>query len=86
MIQSYAGVVRDIDLERGHIDHAIAVIAPAAVLKPAFVFPALAFDSDSSPYRGTLPMGTRLALPRDAPRRSARRSAGWWPMPHANTG
>lgn len=65
MIQNYAGVLRMLDLERGRIDHALAILAPARFLRPAFEPPALAFDSDSSDYRGVLPMGAQLVLPRN---------------------
>jgi hypothetical protein len=65
MIPCYAGVLRDIDVALGRIEHALALVAPVTVIKAAFTSPALAFDSDSSTYRGQLPMGARLALPRD---------------------
>lgn len=63
LIPSYAGVLRDIEIADGTIDHAIAILAPPRLLSPEYVYPALAFDSDSSDYGGPLPMGTRLALP-----------------------
>ena len=63
MIESYAGVVRDIDVTSGTIDHALAIVVPPSLLAQAFTGPALAFDSNSSDYSGTLPMGAQLALP-----------------------
>lgn len=63
MIPCYAGAIREMDLRRGRIDHALAVAAPPSILTAAFVYPAITFDSNSSIYGGTLPMGTRLMLP-----------------------
>jgi hypothetical protein len=63
MVPCYAGAIREIDLRRGRIDHALAVTAPPSMLTAAFVYPAITFDSNCSIYRGTLPMGTRLVSP-----------------------
>jgi hypothetical protein len=63
MIENYAGVLRDTDVTSGSIDHALAITVPASMLAKAFTGPALAFDSNSSNYSGTLPMGSHLALP-----------------------
>jgi hypothetical protein len=63
MVESYAGVLRDLDVTQGYIDHALALVVPAAMLARSFTSPATAFDSGSEDYGGTLPMGARLALP-----------------------
>jgi hypothetical protein len=69
MIPVYAGLVRKVELDAGLIDHAIKIVAPASLLAPEFVYPALAFDraalTEDPPYSGTLPMGARLAIPKD---------------------
>ncbi len=63
MIEVYAGVIRDLDVISGQIRHALAVAAPPSLLKAGYVSPAAAFDSNSSKYAGTLPIGSHLALP-----------------------
>ncbi len=67
MLPSYAGLVDDFEASVGVINHAMAITVPPALLKPAAVYPAYAFDRDATtngnPYRGVLPMGSRLALP-----------------------
>lgn len=67
MIENYAGVLRDMDVTSGTISHALAITVPASMLAQGFIGPALAFDSNSSNYSGTLPMGSHLALPLDLP-------------------
>lgn len=62
MVENYAGALRDTDFTHATIDHALALVAPPAMLTTAFTGPALAFDSNPN-YSGTLPMGSRLALP-----------------------
>jgi T5SS/PEP-CTERM-associated repeat protein len=63
MVENYAGALRDIDVSSGTIDHALAITIPGSMLAQAISGPALAFDSNSSDYSGTLPMGAHLALP-----------------------
>ena len=63
MIENYAGVLRDIDVTSGTIDHALAIVVPQSVLTAAVTGPALAFDANSSGYTGSLAMGSHLALP-----------------------
>jgi hypothetical protein len=76
MVPCYAGAIREMDLRRGRIDHALAATAPPSMLTAAYVYPAIAFDSNNSLYRGTLPMGTRLRSPAaSAQGRSAPRTA-----------
>lgn len=69
MLPSYAGAVLDGEIGSG-INHAMAITVPPTLLAPQFVYPAYAFDRDaltnSIPYSGSLPMGTRLALPADS--------------------
>lgn len=69
MIPVYAGLVRKVELDAGLIDHAMKIVVPASLLATEFVYPALAFDrgalTEDPPYSGTLPMGTRLAIPKD---------------------
>lgn len=62
MVENYAGVLRDTDVTSGVIDHALALAVPASMLTAAFNGPALAFDSGSNGYSGTLPMGAHLGL------------------------
>ncbi|QRM53578.1 hypothetical protein [Sinorhizobium sp. BG8] len=68
MLPSYAGAILDEEITSG-IQHAMAITVPPKLLTPAIAYPAYAFDRDalsnSNPYSGTLPMGARLALPRD---------------------
>jgi hypothetical protein len=67
MIPCYAGLLDDKSVNKGSIDHAMAITVPAALLSPKVAYPAYAFDrgalTESPPYSGTLPMGGRLALP-----------------------
>jgi hypothetical protein len=67
MLPIYAGQISDEELNNGAINHAMAIAVPPSILKPAISYPAYAFDRDAttngSPYRGVLPMGSRLALP-----------------------
>jgi len=68
MLPSYAGALTDAELATGRIAHALAIVIPAHLLRPAYVWPALAFDSGAGGYaapgdRNALPMGARLALP-----------------------
>jgi hypothetical protein len=63
MVEDYAGIIRDSDATAESISHALATLAPAALLKRAFTGPALTFDSNSTTYAGPLPMGSHLAVP-----------------------
>lgn len=62
LVPNYAGQIRRGEIASGRIAHALACTAPAALLAPAAVTPAWAFDTNDG-YSGTLPMGTLLALP-----------------------
>jgi hypothetical protein len=62
MFPLHAGVVTDEDVASGAIDHALVVSLPASMLRAAFTYPALAIDSNPN-YTGTVPMGSRLAIP-----------------------
>jgi len=63
------GLVTGENLRQGGIDHALAIAVGNNDLKAAFVPPAVEFDGNgASTYTGTLPMGTRLGIPRSTPR------------------
>jgi hypothetical protein len=62
MLPSFAGLIRKGELAAGRIPHALAVQAPASLLRQQAVWPAYAFDRNSR-YSGTLPMGSLLAIP-----------------------
>lgn len=62
MLPSFAGLIRDGEIEAERIPHALAMQAPRRLLRRAAVWPAWAFDRDSG-YSGTLPMGALLAIP-----------------------
>lgn len=79
MVPGYAGLVTQSEWAsawaedvstggaKGTIPHALAILAPARLLKQACVYPATAWDSQQNgAYTGTrLPMGQRVALPAD---------------------
>lgn len=69
MIPVYLGVTDDAEIANDNIHHAMAITAPARFLSPQITYPAFAFDrnalTESPPYSGYLPMGSRLAIPRD---------------------
>jgi hypothetical protein len=60
---NYAGTIRDVDIQQGAINHAIALLVPQTILAPSYGDVAQAFDSGNNGYSGTLPMGSLLALP-----------------------
>jgi hypothetical protein len=62
MLPSFAGLIRDGEIAAGRIPHALAAQLPRQLLKEEAVWPAYAFDRDSS-YTGTVPMGALLAIP-----------------------
>ena len=62
MVPNYAGAITKQDVAEGRIDHALAINLPPSMLTPAYTFPALAIDSNDG-YSGTVPMGSRLAIP-----------------------
>lgn len=66
MVPVYAGIIRNSEFVEGSIEHAMKILAPAAVLKEEAVYPALTFDRNAetfSHYSGNLPMGSQLAIP-----------------------
>lgn len=69
MIPSYLGVIDDAEIAEGEVKHAMAITVPARFLSPQIAYPAFAFDrnalTETPPYSGSLPMGTRLAIPAD---------------------
>jgi hypothetical protein len=68
MLPCYLGLLKDGEVTSGRINHALAITVPARLLQPAIVAPAYAFDrnamTETPPYSGGLPMGSRVALPR----------------------
>jgi hypothetical protein len=68
MLPSYAGAILDGEIISG-IEHAMSITVPPKLLLPKIAYPAYAFDRDAltnaTPYSGSLPMGSRLALPFD---------------------
>lgn len=63
MLPNYAGLIRKGELASGSVNHALALgVGPDALAK-SFVSPATAFDRNPTDYTGSLPMGTKLAIP-----------------------
>lgn len=62
MLPLESGLITEADVASGVIDHALVASMPASMLAAAFVYPALAIDSNPN-YSGTVPMGARLAIP-----------------------
>jgi hypothetical protein len=58
----YAGLVRQADIDSGVIAHALNICISPTQLAASFVSPAVSFDRTSG-YSGTMPMGTRFAIP-----------------------
>lgn len=59
---NFAGVIRDAEVTAGVIPHAISALVPASYWAQSYVAPAKAFDR-STIYSGTLPYGSRFAIP-----------------------
>jgi len=65
LIPNYAGKIRSGEITSGVISHALCVLMPARLLSaqmPMYQPPAHAFDM-SNGYKGTIPMGSLLAIP-----------------------
>jgi len=61
-----AGLIRSWELDDGVIRHALAIALRADQLRTGPVWPATRQDSDAAAsYRGPLPMGSLIAIPRD---------------------
>jgi hypothetical protein len=58
----YAGLIRQADIDSGVIAHALNICISPTQLATRFVSPAVSFDRTPA-YSGTMPMGTRLAIP-----------------------
>src|SRR5690606_31638440 len=56
------GLIREGEATRGPIEHAIAVAIPARNLGGRAVWPATS-DDQTSDYAGSIPMGSRFAIP-----------------------
>ena len=63
MLPNFAGLIRTGELAAEHIPHALVGIFGAELLAPVAVWPANAFDTNSSGYTGMLPMGALVAIP-----------------------
>jgi hypothetical protein len=72
-IPAHGGLITPEELKTGVINHILMISAPGLLLKDGYKWPARGQDShantiqsDGKPfYRGPLPMGTMLALPRN---------------------
>ena len=64
MLPSFAGLLREGEITYGDIKHALVCQISPLVLKETAMWPAYAWDTNSR-YRGSLPMGALLAIPRD---------------------
>jgi len=58
------GLIRKWEVDSGVIDHALEMTIPAAKAKKGYVWPAISEDAYASQYGGTIPLGTRFAIPR----------------------
>lgn len=63
MVPSYAGVIRRGELASGRIEHALCLALGPEALAHEIRWPAIAMDRNPIDYRGTIAMGTLLALP-----------------------
>jgi hypothetical protein len=78
MLPSFAGILRRGELD-SEITHALAAKAGPELLTRQCVFPAYAWDTNST-YTGALPMGSLLAIPRTVdlePMRPMVSARGW---------
>jgi hypothetical protein len=64
MLPSFAGLLRDGEIASGDIKHALVCQISRLVLGETALWPASAWDTNAR-YRGSLPMGALLAIPRD---------------------
>jgi len=62
LVPNFAGVITDAEVSAGEIPHAISIVIPPTHLNRSVVPPATTYDRTPG-YTGTLPMGTRLAIP-----------------------
>jgi hypothetical protein len=63
------GLITGANLRDGRIDHALAIAASSTDLSGSFVYPAVSTDSGAKySNRGSLPMGTRIGIPRGTPK------------------
>jgi len=57
------GLIRQADIDRGAIDHALAMSIWYTQLKQGYVWPASSEDGASEEYSGSIPMGSLFAIP-----------------------
>lgn len=58
------GLIREADIEKGEINHAIAISASHTQLRKGFVWPAYSEDGGGvNDYSGSIPMGSLFAIP-----------------------
>jgi hypothetical protein len=58
------GLIRQADIDRGEISHALTLSIPNSMLRPGFVWPARNQDNDADEsYSGPIPMGSMFAIP-----------------------
>jgi hypothetical protein len=62
LLDNYAGLIRKGELTQGKIPHALSCHISRLLLNPSYVWPAYAFDMNDN-YKGTVPMGSLLAIP-----------------------
>lgn len=62
-VPAVAGLIRAHELEAAKIPHALAVAIPGGMLKRGQVWPANRQDTNTSSYKGSVPMGSLLAIP-----------------------
>jgi hypothetical protein len=62
------GLVTSEDIARGRIEHALAIGLSSDEVSKTFVAPATGTDQGASVNTGTIPMGSRLAIPRTVPK------------------
>jgi len=57
------GLIRKWEVDAGSIDHAVELTIPAAKAKRGYVAPAISEDAYAGQYGGSIPLGTRFAIP-----------------------
>jgi hypothetical protein len=62
MLPSFAGLIRDGEIDSGDIKHALVCQSSRLILAEKALWPAYAWDTNAR-YRGSLPMGALLAIP-----------------------
>jgi hypothetical protein len=82
LMPNYAGILDDLEVSSYGIFHALAASAPATILSKAPpTYPAGTFDRNV-PYSGSIPMGSRLAIPWSTDLSTIDRNAGFGTGPY----